>query len=237
LQSENPKLRLLGSKPITLIILNLDTEEETQIYLKSLSEKEIKNCRIVENYDLPENWEKWERISARFPIKRYLLFKSDREKVPDASFVYFVDILKTATTIQNNYALFRDAVGFDFNPLQAVLEMPNKESKFWENIQGKTALWGLLFGYGRTNSFAFEWKYFSNLEVCQNFFKSLPCHFSKEPMHGKVEISLKNFKIPSFISFETNDETIEQYKEEREKIRKTYEGKNLLEFTLKKLTS
>ena len=78
---------------------------------ENLAENE--DCYISEQYDLPKNWEKWEKISSRFPMKRYLLFKSHTSEDENVSFVYFVDVLKTAALMQDHYDLFRKAVGFD----------------------------------------------------------------------------------------------------------------------------
>lgn len=227
---------LMGSKPLTLIVLENYTEEEIQAHYASLSEEEKKNGRIVEKYDLPENWEKWEKVSARFPMKRYMLFKSGMYENPNATFVFFVDILKTTMVIQENYEIFQKAVGFDFIPIEVVLEMKIKGSKFWERVNGNSYLWGILFGYGRSNAFAFHWKHFDHPKISENFFESLNPDFSEEPLRGKVEITLKNFQIPAFVSFVDNDPTIEAYKKERERIQEMFKGKDFLDHTLQRLT-
>ncbi|MCI0381693.1 MAG: hypothetical protein L0207_01385 [Chlamydiae bacterium] len=229
---------LWGSKPMTRVVLEHFTQEELENRI--LTEEEKKTAfSLAKDYTLPENWEKWKKISSRFPLKRYLLFQSDWYNDPKATYVYFVDILKTTLVIQENYDTFRNAIGFDFDPTQVVFEMQDKNSKIWEKIRGggHALLWGILFGYGKKNSYAFHWKYFK--EGINNFFPSIKNKFSEHPFRGlsNVRIDLNNFAIPSFISFEDQDEVVEKYKKERKRIRKIYKGKDFLDFTLEKITS
>ncbi len=236
---EGAAYTLFGSKPITEIILSHYTEEELAVFLSGLPKEEQENCFLVENYDLPENWEKWERISSRFLIKKYLLFRSHFDEDGKASFVYFVDILKTASVIESNYELFRRTVGFDFHPLEVTLDMPSKDSTFWKNVRASkesALLWGLLFGFGRVNSYAFHWKYFDCPESCKKLIEALPIRFSNPPPRGQVQISLKNLRLPSFASFIDEDKMITRYEGERKKIQKIYQQKDCLDLTLEKLT-
>jgi hypothetical protein len=227
---------LLGSKPLTRIVLYHYTEDQKRDYYDKLSDEEKKNMRFIERDDLPENWNKWEAIQARFPLKRYLLFKEDLPDDPEASYVYFVDILKTAVTIQEHYDLFRKVVGFDFDPREVVLEMPRKDSNFWKKAGENSVLWGILFGYGNMNSWAFHWKHFAPSPAGADFDKILTPRSSDKFITGKTKITLENFSIPSFMSFDENDEVVQRYKKERRQIQKAYRGKDFLDFTLEALT-
>lgn len=221
---------LWGSKPLTRIVLYQYSEEEIRTYQQSLSNKEKKNCRLIK-YDLPENWEKWELVKKRFPLKRYLLFKQTES---DVTFIYFLDILKTTIIIQENYEIFKREVGFDFDPPEIVLQIQNEDSLFWKKVKKNSALLGLLFGYGKENSWGFHWKYFQ--AGTKNPFAELPHSLSNEKsLCGKASINLQNFPIPSFASFDSG-EIENQYKIEREKIRKIYRGRDFLKVTLEKLT-
>ena len=207
--------------------------------LLGLSQEERENCFIQNNYDLPSNWEKWEKIKSKFPLKKHLLFQSHFDEDGKASFVYFVDILKTAVAIETHYELFQRAVGVDFHPLEVVLEMPNSESNFWKKLRtAKNAdvLWGILFGYGEMNSLAFHWKYFDCPESCKSTMEFYPYKFSNPLPKGQVHLSVNNFNLPSFVSFEDSDEMIHFYEKEREKIKKAYLGNNHLDVTLNRLT-
>lgn len=228
---------LWGSKPITEIVLYTSEAEMATSY-ENLTENE--DCYISEKYDLPKNWEKWEKISSRFPMKRYLLFKSHTSEDENASFVYFVDVLKTAALMQDHYDLFRKAVGFDFHPLEVVLEMPNPHSRFWKKMaraKDRSLLWGLLFGYGKINSYTFHWKYFDCPESCSSYAEALPNKFSNPSPKGRVHISAENFTIPPFVSFEKDDEMIQRYQKERDEIKAVYKGKDFLDLTLRKLST
>ncbi|MBS0652674.1 MAG: hypothetical protein JSR39_04015 [Verrucomicrobia bacterium] len=231
---------LWGSKPVTEIVLYHYTEEEMQQIVDGLAEEDKNNCYVQETYDLPENWLKWEKIQNRIALKKHLLFRSHFDEDGKASFVYFVDILKTALVIESNYDLFQRAVGFDFHPLEIVLEMPNQESNFWIKVRAaKNAaqLWGILFGYGKTNSSAFYWKFFDCPEPCKEILESYPYKFSNPDPVGKVELSITNLNLPSFVSFEEPDQMMQYYEKVRDNIKKTYMGNNQLDVTLNKLSS
>ena len=231
---------LWGSKPLTFAtayLMDSYSEEEIQAYYDNLSEEEKKNGRIVEDYDLPENWEKWEKISAKFPIKRYLLFRSkfDAED-PHSFYIFFVNVLKTATVIQENYQLFRDTVGFDFDPLEVTLQIQNQDSEFWKIAFHRSLLVGILCGFGRDNSWAFHWKHKGNSKTCGHFLENLKHTSSTKSLRGKVKIDLNNFRIPSFASFDTNDAVVEKYTQERERIKQLYKDQDFLDLTLERLT-
>lgn len=235
---EGAVFTLWGSKPMTEIILYHYSEEEMAVMFDNLTKEELENCYINYKYDLPKNWEKWEKIHSRFPIKKYLLFRSHFSEDKKVSFVYFVDILKSASIIHDHYDLFRKSVGRDFHPLEAVLEMPNTESFFWRKIRNSeegALLWGILFGYGKINACAYHWKYFDGPESCKERMQSFSYRFSNPPPRGQVQISAKKFNTPSFVSFIDEDEMIETYNKEREKIRDIYQDKNRLDLTLEKL--
>ena len=237
---EGGAFTLWGSKPVTEIVLYHYSEEEMSSMLSGASKEETENCYVEDNYDLPGNWEKWEKIQSRFPIKKYLLFRSKFDDDGKASFVYFVDILKTAALIQSNYELFRRAVEFDFHPFEVVLDMQNRNSPFWQKIRDSKEsplLWGLLFGFGKMNSLAYYWKHFDCPQSCEDLLESYPFQFSNPNPRGQVRLSENNFLIPRFISFSEDDEVVSGYKEERERIKKAYKGGDHIQVILNQLTS
>jgi hypothetical protein len=222
---------LWGSKPMTRVVLYHYTDEEIQNYYDSLPESEKQYCRISLDYDLPENWERWKKVSDRFPLNRYLFFEQTFEEDPTITFLYFVDILRTALLIQDNYSDFSKAVGFDFDPLEVVLEMPDSSSPFWTKMNALT--WGLLFGYGKENASSFQWKHFSDGSKSSSFFSCIDCERSEKFAAKK---SQDTFDLPAFISFFENDPVVEKYKNERSTIQKIYKKEDLLEATLARLT-
>lgn len=232
---ENCIYTLWGSKPMTRIIIYKYPEEMVKEYLESLSKEDMKNARIISKYDLPENWERWEEIKDRFPLKRYMLFEVKWQNEPHVKILYFVDILKTALVLQEHYLEFREYVGFDFDPMEVVLEMKDPSPLFWEKIQTNSLLWGLLFGYGKENAYAFHWKYSAHSDRVEDFFGRLKGDFSCESLNGSAKRRLSNLEIPSFISFQTSDPMVKKYSDEKSEIQGIYRGKDFLDTTLDQL--
>ena len=235
LMLQNPAIyTLCGSKPITCITLHYHTEEEVQAYYDQMTEEEKKTAVYVEDYRLAQNWENWEKIRYRFPINRYMLYKKNDTHDPKFAHVYFVDPLKVAHTILENYNVFRNVVGFDFDPFQEAFQI-EKGSAFWNQVNENAALIGLLFGFGLKNSFTFYWKHWGKTENCEGFVDCLIPYVSDSLLDGKS--SIENLALPAFMSFFKEDEVIEKYKKERAAIRREYQGKDFLNYTIQKLTS
>lgn len=213
-----------------ILIINRDKKEDVD-FLKTLPKKLRKKAILVQDKDYLIDLEifvtHWELIKKTPVSNRYLLI--GREEYQDlygkkekVFRVLFVNILETALAIQENYSLFRDFVGFDFDPVSVVMELKNDNSEFWGKIKGKesSTLWGIMYGFGKKNSFCYSW------ESKYNFLNGLTSdEFFLIP-------SLKNFSIPIFASFSKTDPVVEKYKKEREMIQKEYQGKNFLKHTL-----
>lgn len=224
---------LCGSKPITLITISYDSDDEIQAYLAQLSEEEKEELHIDMDYNLPANWEKWEKIKARFTLEKYLFFKKKDPDDPNNAFIFLVDKLKTSNILRENYEDFVRFTGINFDPDQIVDEIQNEESTFWKRSFANAALIGLLFGYGHDNSWNFYWMYYD--DSCKKKSPSSNFHFSDEMRRGKATLS--DFPLPIFASFvDQNDPVIIKYRKEREEIQRLYNGVNFLDLTLQKLT-
>ncbi|MGE5195805.1 MAG: hypothetical protein ACM3JI_00565 [Anaerolineae bacterium] len=234
LLEESAVYTLWGSKPLTIIPLYHYSEEEEKMYREHLSEEERKSLFEIEDYDIPEKWEKWEKIQSRFPIHRYLFFKKPDPNHPKVYSIYFVDIFRTALVLQENYSCFSRETGVNFDPLQAVFEI-KEGSEFWDKVMNHSALMGLLYGFGMQNSYGFRWRYGSDPLKSEKFAKSLNYRFSDTPKFGLA--TLENFSLPIFASFaENHDEVIQKYKKEREEIKQAYLDKDFLDLTLERLS-
>lgn len=244
-------------------LLNRNNERDMKFYEKlSPLEKEEK-ARLIDDKDFIHNiedlWNKWEKIQHRFPLKkRFLLVKKERPKedwkelFPNYTAIYdifLVDMVKTALVIQENYELFRQAVGYDFDPLEIVFELENEKSKFWDKIHGKDAwrysyLWGFLYGFGKENTFTHFWKSrhlrATNCSEKEKLFaasiKKWPSCKNRTAFTDKNAFTLSNFTIPVFNSFTENDPVVAKYEAERENIRQLYKGKDFVAYTLELLT-
>jgi hypothetical protein len=132
--------------------------------------------------------------------------------------------------------VFKRKTEKDFDPLNTVFEIQNEESEFWKIALQDDELIGILCGFGAKNAF-----YYSRTNRVQNedvkkFLDALP----RKPTCQSDEwrkISPFSFPIPGFISFIKNDEMVEKYKREKEKIKKEYRNKDFVYFTLEKLSS
>jgi hypothetical protein len=244
-------------------LLNRDNKKDMEFYKKlSHIEKKEKAFLIYEKdfiYDIENLWDRWEKIQHRFPIKkRFLLLKKERSQdswenmFPNCKAIYdvlFVDVLKTAMVIQENYELFRQAVGYDFDSMEVVFELENKSSKFWDKITKKDAwrysyLWGLLYGFGKENAFSHFWKSrhirSSNCSqkekiLAQKIEKWVSCK-NRPDFNDKNAFTLSNFTIPIFNSFSKDDPVVAKYESERERIKRLYKGKDFVTYTLELLT-
>lgn len=228
---------LWGSKPITQVIIPYYSSEDLEVLNNQLageSDREV----ISAPYDLDENWTKWKKISSAFPLKNYLLVEKPHPTEKNVVIVNFVNILTTALLFQEKYELFRRVLGHDFDPISLVFELKKPYSADWNIITSSSVLMGLLFGHGEKNSWCFEWKYFAeHSDESQEFAEDLAFTFSDSAPPGSY--SLKNFPIPTFASYHTNepDSKIEQYQKERKIIKSKYEGQDFVVLTLQKLTS
>lgn len=244
-------------------LLNRNNPRDLEFYEKLSSKEKKEKAYLIPDrdfiYSFEDLWDKWEKIQDRFPIKkRFLLVKKEwlsqnwKAIFPNCKAIYsvfFVDVLKTALVIQENYDLFRQAVGYDFDPLEIVFELENEHSPFWDLLRGEeswqyTTLWGLLYGFGKENAFSYTWKgrhakessrteqekcwaaRLTPLTSCQN----VPV------VTDKNAFSILNFTIPIFKSFVENDPVIAKYEAERTKIQQLYQGKDFVTFTLELFT-
>ncbi len=228
---------LFGTKPLTRIVINYYTPEEKKTFVEQMTEEQKANAVWTADYQLAENWEKWEKIRERFPVnRRYLFFKNQHPHDPKLAFLFFVDVVKLAATLQENYELFSRETNMDFDPMEVVFEL-EKGSEFWNEVFDKSinnsALVGVLFGYGIKNAFCFQWKWWPSSEF-QQVADAMKPRFSNESLSGEAKI--ERLPIPIFASFFDEDEIVEKYNRERDKIKKIYQGKDFLDLTLRKLT-
>jgi hypothetical protein len=228
---------LFGSKPMTKIYINYYTEEEKKNLINEMSKEQKENAIWCTDYRLADNWEKWMQIRQRFQINRYLLFKKQSPNNAKLANLYFVDIVKLATVLQEHYELFSRETGMDFDPLEVVFEI-EQGSEFWDEVFEKSidnaALTGILFGYGIKNAFCFQWKHCPSLAF-EKVAGEMDSHLNKEKMLAG-DATIDHLLLPSFVSFFDEDEMIEKYTKERERIKKNYRGKDFLDTTMRKLT-
>jgi hypothetical protein len=225
---------LCGSKPMTCVTLHYRTDEEIQAYYDQMTEEEKLTAVYVEDYQLTQNWEKWEHIRSHFPIDRFMLYKKNDAIDPKFAEVYFVDPFQVADVISENYDIFKDITGFDFDPIHEAFQI-EKGSSFWDKVEKNPIISGILFGFGVKNSLKFYSENWEQPEKSESIEDCIPHYISDGLKDGKS--TLGNLTLPVFMSFFKEDEVIQKYKTEREAIRAEYQGKDFLDYTLQKLIS
>jgi len=116
-----------------------------------------------------------------------------------------------------NYPFFKKLVGGDFSVKKVIQEIQNQDSLFWKKVLSNHKAMGLLFGFGEENIQLFE-------STEERFFSS-----DEDIPFGQA--NMKFFSIPVFVT-KPNDPMMHQYKKEREQIRKSYEGKDMVQTSL-----
>jgi len=237
---------LYGTKPMSLSCIKKAYTEEEQAQMKvmydALSEQEKTKYIVREDdeYDFYANFHKWEQIKQRFSITQYLFGTFPARFNPDGSdLLFFVNIEMAIRTLLKYYEDFRRILGFDFDPLQVVFEIENRESKFWNRVIHDDVLLGILLGFGRDNAWFFKWRMELKEEPNKvgDFLKTLPVHSSNT--HRVLYPNPEEFMLPIFMTYglhPTDQQLIEQYKKEREQIKVLYKGRDEVDLALEWLT-
>ncbi len=223
---------LFGSKPIVHSGLCIISEENLKKnYKKIPSNLKAKNKtrKIKLNFKI----DGWEKVQDRIKMRNYLLVFKKHEEVGMAD-VYFVNIANTIITLQKHYDTFKNKVGFDFDPLEAIFELKNDNSTFWTTVEKDLVLQGLIFGYGKTNAQFFEY-WIKNDKTKKEIIENLGFASSNDHLvDANIKVDYQNFPLPVFRNL-PNDPTVKKYKNEREEIKKIFKHRNSLEITLEKL--
>lgn len=234
---------LYGTKPMSMSCLEEPPSEEEKskwkAYYASLSEEEKANLSVrAKRYDFGANYQRWQGIKQRFPIRQYLFgsFRLDEK----TELILFVNIEMTIRILLKYYEDFRRVFGSDFDPLQVVFEVENTDSVFWNKVatQGH-ALLGILLGYGRDNAWFFEWnmQYRETPSQIGDFVKSFFSRFYED--RDILYPDPQHFMLPIFRSYGLypNDQQLfEQYKKEQKQIKALYKGRDEVDVALEWLT-
>lgn len=229
---------LFEDKPMVMSLLYNYTREEFESFYDTLPDSIKKETQLVE-YDYAENWNKWENIQNRFSIGKYLFEKRAISEDGKIFCGLFINIAETAMALQENYEDFRRIVGFDFHPFKEVFKIGDKDSVFWNNVFKNHALLGILLGYGKRNSYLFHWMTEENSKKEELLIEQsiLSETSDQAPLYGTA--SLDNFSLPIFRydSSKENERLLSKYKLQRDRIKTRFKGKDILDVTLRQLTS
>lgn len=190
-------------------------------------------------------WKAWEKIKNHVHPNRYTLLmeqikKSVNGEIKDFVHFIFIDKVKVALLLAENYEIFRNYVGIDFHPLKVAFEAEEPNSEFWKKIlsfnDGMTN--GLLFGFGKRNALFYEWRWQLENEEgkLSEFFKTYSFRASISNLDSTHfgPWTPETLFIPGYVAFD-GDETVIRYEKERDTIKKIYKGQDFLELTLEEL--
>ena len=237
---------------MTEIILDHRSKEEKdcsrQEQLSKMSEEERKatesggKIKWDPIYDFEETWRLWEENLDKTRMNKFILTHFPNST--DFDFVYLLNITELATVIKKHYQLFQKYLGFDFDPLEVVIDIQNEHSLFWNKIfngepsdQERICLIGILFGYGLENSYPFSLVFNNHRASASRKFTSyLFNQMTRNVKQKKVKkFSTTSFSIPGFRAFSDQNPTTLKYEKERNEIIKYYKGKDLNQATLQLL--
>jgi len=211
---------LFCSKAITmepLLDISEAALEELHSYLKNHPDIEVLE---VERY-LEEGWRVWKKmpIPSAF-LLREIILNGDRMLV-------FMNLSATADVLRKYYVDFQQIVEYDFDPHQVILDLQKGREEFWVKILLNHKAKGILFGYGYKNASLFGQK--------RNH--SNPSENNDPRLIPECTVNQTAFRIPIFAAIDPHEsqELILQYKNEREQIKKLYEGRDFLKVTLDRL--
>ncbi len=257
---------LCGSKPLIFFEIdypNPEREKEISLWYESLSEEEKeKQIFLIEDEDLQSEWflrlpkkaqknavikkssreafhvtwEKWKKMSSSLSISKYLFVERSISGQTNCKYLFFINISETFLVLKENYEVFKRKIGKDFDPLNTVFDIRNEESEFWEIALQDDELIGILCGFGTKNASYYSVTNRLQSEDAKKFLDTLPRQPACKSDQWRT-MTPSSFPIPGFISFTKDDEMIEQYKKEKEKIKKEYRNKDFVYFTLEKLAS
>jgi hypothetical protein len=114
-------------------------------------------------------------------------------------------------------------------------ELEDHNSVFWNKVWDHKALTGLLLGFGYINSWLYHWKekYKSENNERSEYFNQLQLEYLEEKNMDYPTID--NFPLPIFAY--KDPQKIEEYKLQRDDIKKKYQQGDFLEITLNQLCS
>jgi hypothetical protein len=219
---------LYGSKPITEGSIYYITEEEATRRINELidladenEKEELKKSIVYIDYTFNNSWDEWKKQSPGLDLDSFLFAEWPTSDPCEKQWL-FVNIKETSFILQKYYTFFKDCYGKDFSPLEIVYEIQNENSIFWNAVFKHHGLRGLLHGFGEHNS----WMFHLNTSSEERG--------EEGSIFKWVIVPQENFKghhifpLPPFASFsyKMHDETVENFKEDRDILESFFRDKN-----------
>lgn len=215
---------LVGSKPMTTfrICPDIDEQEKRAIYAaqseqlkKHISFEKFKPCRE----DCKQLWKDWKKVEKQYLGNQFLFLEFEKWESG-----IFINIPSAILVFNKYYDEFVKITGQHFTPEQAVYQIGNNSDPFWSKVVKNHYLMGILLGFGEKNSRCFQ----SEREKGIDF----PIRKVSEEENLKI-LSINEITLPVFTVYDLNDDQVEKYRLEREKIINLYKNQDFKDFTLK----
>ncbi|MCH9609809.1 MAG: hypothetical protein S4CHLAM45_08940 [Chlamydiales bacterium] len=212
---------LLGKKPIS--INSIPKRLPIKSVMKNPSIIILPSQKLIHPiFSIFSCWKTWERYQKYFSTDQYSFFAEERK---DTLELYLINKKEVLSTITMHLSLFQEKMGKECSASEIMDKILAKEGFLWNRLGCSNTLYGILLGYGKENSIAFE-----NYSV-----KKAPLLFPGSSVQPE---RLQQIALPYFVCFseKESEHLIKDYKKQREQIICAYKDKDVLSFTLKCLT-
>ncbi len=233
---------LFGSKPMTEIPVCCASKEEwasnyaklvEQEYPKEEQEESLAEFdAYLEQYDLPENWEKWLEWWSKH-LNRSFLF-SKRPTFSDSVFSLFIlNVQEAAWTLQHYYSSISRELAMEFDPLEVVMQFEDLSSPFWAKVFQSHYVQGLLHGFGERNAFFFDRS--MKVQSLEGSYSSPEALFKSSIIDNKERKGLPTPPFRSYLENQENDPVYQHFSGEKGRISRLLAHKSRYELILERL--
>lgn len=210
---------LLGEKPVSLAVY--------QRFPSAFNWIHIYSALLPQNIKMRLGWNTWKKYEHQFKLTHFMLWEEESPWIENG----VVILLANREILSKTYERFKD----DFHRLGTYVDLSQVDSNplLKKQLKSHEALIGIILGYGRENAWLFH-------SSSQQQKRELPPLWEQEIKEGLLnqfqgKTIAEQLGYPQFIAHLTSDETKmlkEDYRQVREMILQTYEGKDFLETTL-----
>ena len=198
---------------------------------KEFREKCLKYKHALRFHQHKKLWENWLHEKGCISNQIYKLTSREDNGL-------FINIPNAIYILEKYYADFSEITGFKFDVNTILDSIDDNASTFWNMVFKNHYLFGLIMGYGQKNSYLFDWVQQNSLSLnaislCR--FKELSRLNQHINVTRKLNVTVHDLEIPYFASFDIDNEDVERYSREREKIIHFLKDKELIPFILNQL--
>ncbi len=251
---------LLGSKPMTEFDVDIgisnnvkDAREQwrktpflyqttqdahqviTDIEVEVTFEEHLDYWKTNSHLNHKQYWEYWSQIQADLMGKNFLMVVRGKP-TDDQRLGLFINVANTVFLLKKFKTQFEQETGVSFDPTTILTEIENLDSFFWDKVFHNHYLFGLVLGFGEKNSYLYHWAD-KNLKpdqlqtICPNLLNIEVV----DDLFFQKNLKISDLQLPLFGVYSIYDETLEQYRCERERIKQHFHGQDFVQLVLEHL--